>query len=188
MQIYVHRDGQQLGPYSAEEVRQYLADGNLSADDLAWHEGATDWVPLAQIEGVVSGPEPARTKTPSWVPQRRGEADVETPMRFAEPLARAVTPEPSPMPSPVAEDPPSEDAVQKKRQLSPIEKRRRKQKETGKQLMGFGALVFLCGAGATLLTFFAAAGQGGGVFIVFIGLIATGVVLFVAGYKQYTGT
>ena len=188
MQIYVHRHGQQLGPYSAEEVRQYLADGDLSADDLAWHEGATDWIPLAQIEGVASVTGLSRTKTPSWVPQRRGEADADTPVRFAEPMASAVTREPSPMPSPVAEDLPSEDAGPKKRQLSPIEKRRRKEKETGKQLMGFGALVFFCGAGTTLLTFCAAVGQGGGVFVVFIGLIATGVLLFVAGYKKYTGT
>jgi hypothetical protein len=188
MQIYVHRDGQQLGPYSVEGVRQDLADGNLAADDLAWHEGASDWLPLAQIEGVASVTEPARTKTPSWIPQRRGDTDTATPMRFAEPMVRAVTPEPIPMPPPVAEDSPSEDGVPKKRQLTPMEKRRRKQKETGKQLMGFGVRVFFCGTGATLLTFCAAAGQGGGVFVVFIGLIATGVLLFVSGYKQYTGT
>ena len=195
MQIYIHRDGQQHGPYSVEELRQHLADGNFAADDLAWHEGAPDWVPLAQIEGVASAPEPAQAKTPSWVPQRRDDPNMDRPTHFSEPVARAVAPAPTPMRAVVVEDPSAEnaplsdDAAPKKRQLTPIEKRRRKEKETGKTLMAFGVLVFLCGAGATLLTLSAAAGQGGGgVFIVFIGLLGTGAVLFVAGYKQFTGT
>ncbi|HEX4141409.1 MAG TPA: GYF domain-containing protein [Candidatus Methylacidiphilales bacterium] len=185
MQIYIHRDGQQLGPYSIGQVRDYLAAGDLVAGDLAWHEGISDWVPLAQIEGAV--PAPAKLAgAPSWVPQRRDGAEVEAPLFFADSGTRDPIPEPSPLP--VAEEPPSEDGAPKKRQLSPIEKRRRKQKETGKQLMGFGALVFICGLGATVLTLCVAAGQGGGIFVIFLGLLVTGAVLFVAGYKQFTGT
>ena len=55
MQIYVARNGQQLGQYSIEEVNRKLADGTLSATDLGWHEGATGWAPLSNIAGVTKG-------------------------------------------------------------------------------------------------------------------------------------
>ncbi len=43
MEYYITRDGQQYGPYSEDQVRQYLADGSLTYEDLAWHEGAKEW-------------------------------------------------------------------------------------------------------------------------------------------------
>lgn len=49
MQIHISRDGQQSGPYTIEDARQYLANGQLLANDLAWHKGAADWVPLSQL-------------------------------------------------------------------------------------------------------------------------------------------
>ncbi len=55
MKIVVHRDGAQFGPYSLEEVRTALARGELRADDLAWQEGAADWVPLGSLLGLTQG-------------------------------------------------------------------------------------------------------------------------------------
>jgi hypothetical protein len=49
MQIYIYRDGQQYGPYPIGEAREHMAAGTLSPDDLAWHEGATEWLPLTQV-------------------------------------------------------------------------------------------------------------------------------------------
>ena len=46
MQIYITRNGQQLGPYSIDDVRSQLTKGALQSSDLAWHEGVTDWQPL----------------------------------------------------------------------------------------------------------------------------------------------
>ena len=66
MQIYIHRDGQQHGPYSIEQAREYLAAGSLAATDLAWYEGAADWAPLGQLKEVsLSTPPPPVTGAPA---------------------------------------------------------------------------------------------------------------------------
>ncbi|MGD1084279.1 MAG: DUF4339 domain-containing protein [Verrucomicrobiota bacterium] len=46
MQILVLINGQQNGPYSPEEVRQYLSTGQLQPQMQAWREGMSDWQPL----------------------------------------------------------------------------------------------------------------------------------------------
>ncbi|MSU44293.1 MAG: DUF4339 domain-containing protein [Pedosphaera sp.] len=35
MQVYLSRDGQQMGPYSIEQIQEYLADGSALPTDLA---------------------------------------------------------------------------------------------------------------------------------------------------------
>lgn len=49
MEIYITRDGQQYGPYTKEDVLMYLKKGNFTTTDLAWYDGAVDWLPLATI-------------------------------------------------------------------------------------------------------------------------------------------
>lgn len=49
MEIYVNRNGQQFGPYSEEQVRENLAIGMLSPDDLAWHKGLAEWQAVGQV-------------------------------------------------------------------------------------------------------------------------------------------
>jgi len=76
MQIHVARNGQRLGQYSVEEVNRKLADGTLLLTDLAWHEGAAGWAPLASIAGVTTPsastmpilPPPAPIPVPSAPP------------------------------------------------------------------------------------------------------------------------
>ena len=63
MQIYVGKNGQQLGPFSLEEVNRKLADGTFAGTDLGWYEGAAGWAPLSGIAGVVI-PQPAATTPP----------------------------------------------------------------------------------------------------------------------------
>jgi|GEM_PF-12483 len=58
MQIYIYRDNQQLGPYSIEEIKAYLTDGKVQAEDFAWHEGLTEWIPLSQVPGITTNPPP----------------------------------------------------------------------------------------------------------------------------------
>ncbi len=53
MLIHVLRDGTQFGPYSLDVVQQYLAAGTLHPTDLAWHEGASGWMPLVAVRGVL---------------------------------------------------------------------------------------------------------------------------------------
>ena len=54
MEIHITKDGQQYGPYTLEEVNAQLAGGDLSPNDLAWHEGAPGWIMLAAVAGVVA--------------------------------------------------------------------------------------------------------------------------------------
>ena len=68
MQIYVGKGGQQLGPFSLEEINRKLADGSFAASDLAWYEGAAGWAPLSGVAGVVIPPAAAVTPVPTPVP------------------------------------------------------------------------------------------------------------------------
>jgi hypothetical protein len=57
MEVFIQRDGQQYGPYTVAEVNDFLETGDLMPDDLAWFDGAPDWLPLAALaEGA--GPAP----------------------------------------------------------------------------------------------------------------------------------
>jgi hypothetical protein len=53
MVFLVSKDGQQLGPFTIDEVNAHLAGGMLEPSDLGWTEGFEDWYPLEQIEGFV---------------------------------------------------------------------------------------------------------------------------------------
>ena len=66
MQIYVGKNGQQLGPFTLDEVNRKLADGTFSATDLGWYEGAAAWGPLSGVPGVLIRPAapPAPAKAP----------------------------------------------------------------------------------------------------------------------------
>jgi hypothetical protein len=68
MQIYVGKNGQQLGPFSLEEINRKLADRTFAGTDLAWYEGAAGWAPLASVAGVVIPPVSPATPTPSTAP------------------------------------------------------------------------------------------------------------------------
>lgn len=49
MQIFVNKNGQQLGPYTIEQLQQYLAMGDLAEEDLAWHEGLPERVMVGGV-------------------------------------------------------------------------------------------------------------------------------------------
>ncbi|HEV7867902.1 MAG TPA: DUF4190 domain-containing protein [Chthoniobacteraceae bacterium] len=49
MEIHLAREGRKFGPYSLEEVRSKMAGGELQAGDLAWYEGAPDWMPVTTL-------------------------------------------------------------------------------------------------------------------------------------------
>jgi GYF domain 2 len=83
MQIYVGKNGQQLGPFSLEEINRKLADGTFAGTDLAWYEGAVGWAPLSTVAGVVIPPAAAATPAPAPAP---------TPAPVPAPVAPAPTP------------------------------------------------------------------------------------------------
>lgn len=52
MQIYIAKSGQQHGPYSQEDITKHIRDGTVTPDDLAWYEGAAEWIPLRTVPGI----------------------------------------------------------------------------------------------------------------------------------------
>ena len=52
--MYIRHDGEQLGPYTIEEAKAMLSNGELLADDMAWYEGEDDWKTLNQVPGIDS--------------------------------------------------------------------------------------------------------------------------------------
>lgn len=96
MKIHVSAAGQQQGPHDVAEVNAMLANGSLpSLSSLAWHEGLTEWVPLATIPGIVipgtpatAAPRPAPAANPA--PGASNEADVlRTVIPYKNPMALA---------------------------------------------------------------------------------------------------
>ncbi len=58
MQYQVSREGQLYGPYTLEDLRRYVASGNILLTDLAKSEDSPNWVPVAQIVGAPRSPHP----------------------------------------------------------------------------------------------------------------------------------
>ncbi len=50
VQVRVSREGKELGMYAAAEAILMLNEGALLTTDFYWHEGMTDWAPLAQLQ------------------------------------------------------------------------------------------------------------------------------------------
>ena len=61
MQIFIQHQGQQTGPFPIEQVRAGLADGTYQPTDLAWHEGAPEWLPLSAVPGINDSSPPPLT-------------------------------------------------------------------------------------------------------------------------------
>jgi hypothetical protein len=96
MQIYVGKNGQQLGPFSLEEINRKLADGTFAGTDLAWYEGAAGWAPLSGVAGVVipaaappSTPAPAAAPAPT--PMQPAPAPAAAPVRSNTPIVQPAT-------------------------------------------------------------------------------------------------
>ncbi|MDC0157065.1 GYF domain-containing protein [Verrucomicrobia bacterium] len=70
MQIYVSKDGQQYGPYNAEQIREFLAQGSFVPTDFACQVGGTEWI---TIEKTLKEKAPTTTADPQrhQVPQKQ---------------------------------------------------------------------------------------------------------------------
>jgi hypothetical protein len=56
MEFHIHSDGKQLGPFSIDAIKEMVKAGKISDTDLAWHEGAPDWVPLKAVPAYLAVP------------------------------------------------------------------------------------------------------------------------------------
>lgn len=62
-QFYLHRDGEQYGPYSKQDLENMAQKSELLADDLIWCEGMPDWQ-SAQALFLAATPNAAVTVVP----------------------------------------------------------------------------------------------------------------------------
>ena len=49
MDIYILRDGKEIGPFSEETTQTLLQQGSIAEVDYAWHPGLPKWLPLADV-------------------------------------------------------------------------------------------------------------------------------------------
>ena len=73
MQIHIGRNGQQLGTFNEEEVREGLARGTFLGTDLAWQEGMSEWKPLSSFPAFnpqvsAQSPMPVHSSPPMMMP------------------------------------------------------------------------------------------------------------------------
>ena len=64
MDIYITRNGEQLGPYSVHEANRNLSAGKIALSDLAWHAGLSEWVLLSEVPGIMASPPPPPLRPP----------------------------------------------------------------------------------------------------------------------------
>ena len=49
MDIFIIREGRQAGPYSADAVKAFLAEGTARTSDMGWRKGMADWRALSEV-------------------------------------------------------------------------------------------------------------------------------------------
>jgi hypothetical protein len=49
MNIYIHKNGQKLGPFDESQISEGIKNGQFTLDDLAWSEGQAEWLPLMNL-------------------------------------------------------------------------------------------------------------------------------------------
>ena len=87
MQIFITRGEDSSGPYTLEQVQDYLSQGVLLADDFAYHEGLEGWIPLEQLIAksvpLEEPPHPAQMaeETPPSKPEPVLAEAVRTPVK-----------------------------------------------------------------------------------------------------------
>lgn len=81
MPYQISRNGQTYGPYTLENLQQYLASGNVLPTDMAKSEEMSDWAPVSQILNQQAAPDapPVGFNTPSYADPGIASADYSNP-------------------------------------------------------------------------------------------------------------
>ena len=79
MQIHINRNGQQFGPYSAEELQAYLQQGAIEVTDWAWHEGLDNWVQISQLDLGAAAAQPMIPEDPQATDVQQPTQEVQQP-------------------------------------------------------------------------------------------------------------
>ena len=62
MQIYVHISGKNYGPYSIDQLREYVSKGSFKSNSQACYDGK-NWVTISDIPGFVKAAEKPKQQT-----------------------------------------------------------------------------------------------------------------------------
>jgi hypothetical protein len=68
---YWSRDGQQLGPYSWEQLCQFAREGRIHPADLIWHTALGKWATASQIPGLFGTAQSTPDRSPIKTPAKR---------------------------------------------------------------------------------------------------------------------
>lgn len=49
MDIYILREGKEIGPFNEAKTQMLLTQGSVADDDLCWYAGMEKWLPLAEV-------------------------------------------------------------------------------------------------------------------------------------------
>jgi len=52
-QLLLAVNGQQMGPYTQDQIAAMIRQGIISVDTLAWRSGMLEWTPLKSIPGLI---------------------------------------------------------------------------------------------------------------------------------------
>ena len=74
MKLYLYQNGEQLGPYAEQEITAMLTSAAITPDDLVWHEGLPDWLPVRSVIGIAE-PIAATSQEPAPASPERRPAD-----------------------------------------------------------------------------------------------------------------
>jgi hypothetical protein len=88
---YLARNGQQYGPYSSAQFRQFAAEGRLSPSDMVASVGAQQWMHASAIPGLVFGASPPSQAVSTAVTEKAASSSTVSPLGAAAQL-------PSPQP------------------------------------------------------------------------------------------
>ena len=70
MQIHVSKDGEQFGPYTVEQLMEYVQQGDFLMGDHACFDGQ-NWVTIAEVPGFADGGDSVTQAEQSPVSQKR---------------------------------------------------------------------------------------------------------------------
>ncbi len=89
MNIFIHKNGQQSGPYTIDDVNSKALNGELYSTDAAWIEGWGEWQTLSCLPGFISKPVPPPFKPPVFRPPIPPSPPAESQMRVG-PIIRDI--------------------------------------------------------------------------------------------------
>lgn len=65
---YIHKDGQQLGPYSREQLSSMAQSGEINPQTQVWADGMSNWIPASQLTWLFGSAQAPPQPGPGYPP------------------------------------------------------------------------------------------------------------------------